>query len=115
MSSASITNRSQLGEAEVSARPHNLGAVFMKYLTTTDHKVIGNMYFVTAFLFFLLGGVLALGIRAEHPSGSSLAQRPGAYGQARSPTGAPGLDAAPHPRPAQNRQQHHHRLYRHQD
>ncbi|HHT11939.1 MAG TPA: cytochrome ubiquinol oxidase subunit I, partial [Propionibacterium sp.] len=37
----------------------------MKYFTTTDHKVIGNMYFVTAFFFFLLGGILALGIRAE--------------------------------------------------
>ncbi|MHA7860901.1 aa3-type cytochrome oxidase subunit I [Tessaracoccus sp. Y36] len=37
----------------------------MKYLTTTDHKVIGNMYFVTAFIFFMIGGVLALGIRAE--------------------------------------------------
>ena len=65
MSSASITNRSQLGEAEVSARPHSLGKVFMKYLTTTDHKVIGNMYFVTALIFFAIGGVLALAIRAE--------------------------------------------------
>ncbi|MBK7819482.1 MAG: cytochrome c oxidase subunit I [Tessaracoccus sp.] len=37
----------------------------MKYLTTTDHKVIGNMYFVTALIFFGIGGVLALGIRAE--------------------------------------------------
>ncbi|HMQ65797.1 MAG TPA: cytochrome c oxidase subunit I [Arachnia sp.] len=37
----------------------------MKYLTTTDHKVIGNMYFVTALIFFAIGGVLALGIRAE--------------------------------------------------
>ncbi|HHT11994.1 MAG TPA: cytochrome ubiquinol oxidase subunit I, partial [Propionibacterium sp.] len=37
----------------------------MKYLTTTDHKVIANMYFVTVFCFFLLGGILALGIRAE--------------------------------------------------
>jgi cytochrome c oxidase subunit 1 len=65
VSSASITNRSQLGEAEVSARPHSLGKVFMKYLTTTDHKVIGNMYFVTALIFFAIGGVLALAIRAE--------------------------------------------------
>ncbi len=65
MSSASITNRTQLGEAEVSARPHTLGTTFMKYLTTTDHKVIGNMYFVTALIFFGIGGVLALGIRAE--------------------------------------------------
>ncbi|MCC2593440.1 cytochrome c oxidase subunit I [Tessaracoccus sp. OS52] len=37
----------------------------MKYLTTTDHKVIGNMYFVTAMAFFMFGGVLALAIRAE--------------------------------------------------
>ena len=65
MSSASITNRTQVGEAEVSARPHSLGKVFMKYLTTTDHKVIGNMYFVTALIFFGIGGVLALAIRAE--------------------------------------------------
>ncbi|MFT3889272.1 MAG: cytochrome c oxidase subunit I [Arachnia sp.] len=37
----------------------------MKYLTTTDHKVIGNMYFVTSLIFFGIGGLLALGIRAE--------------------------------------------------
>ncbi|HPU14039.1 MAG TPA: cytochrome c oxidase subunit I [Aeromicrobium sp.] len=34
-------------------------------LTTTDHKVIGQMYAVTAFCFFVLGGILALIIRAE--------------------------------------------------
>ena len=36
-----------------------------RVLTTTDHKVIGNLYFATTFGFFLLGGVLALLIRAE--------------------------------------------------
>ncbi|GAA1971448.1 cytochrome c oxidase subunit I [Terrabacter lapilli] len=34
-------------------------------LTTTDHKVIGNLYLGTSFAFFLLGGVMALLIRAE--------------------------------------------------
>ncbi|WP_344771631.1 cytochrome c oxidase subunit I [Aeromicrobium panaciterrae] len=34
-------------------------------LTTTDHKVIGNMYLVTSFAFFIFGGILALLIRAE--------------------------------------------------
>ena len=34
-------------------------------LTTTDHKVIGNMYLVTSFAFFIIGGILALMIRAE--------------------------------------------------
>ena len=37
----------------------------VRVLTTTDHKVIGNLYFVTTFVFFMLGGVLALVIRAE--------------------------------------------------
>ncbi|GAB3817842.1 cytochrome c oxidase subunit I [Tessaracoccus terricola] len=41
------------------------GARIMKYLTTTDHKVIGNMYFLTTMIFFAFGGVLALAIRAE--------------------------------------------------
>ena len=37
----------------------------IEWLTTTDHKKIGVMYIVTAFTFFLLGGILALGIRTE--------------------------------------------------
>ncbi|MEV0788668.1 cytochrome c oxidase subunit I [Kribbella sp. NPDC050459] len=37
----------------------------MRILTTTDHKVIGHMYLVTSFAFFLIGGVMALIIRAE--------------------------------------------------
>ena len=41
------------------------GRTFVKWVTTTDHKVIGNLYFITSFLFFLLGGVMALIIRAE--------------------------------------------------
>jgi cytochrome c oxidase subunit 1 len=36
-----------------------------EWLTTTDHKKIGVLYITTAFLFFLLGGVYALFIRAE--------------------------------------------------
>ncbi|MEU5129226.1 aa3-type cytochrome oxidase subunit I [Streptomyces mobaraensis] len=35
------------------------------YVTTTDHKTIGNMYLVTSFGFFLVGGVLAMLMRAE--------------------------------------------------
>jgi cytochrome c oxidase subunit I len=37
----------------------------LEWLTTTDHKKIGVMYIVTAFTFFMLGGILALGIRSE--------------------------------------------------
>ena len=45
------------------ARP--LGQRIVRVLTTTDHKVIGNLYLITSFAFFLFGGVLALMIRAE--------------------------------------------------
>jgi cytochrome c oxidase subunit 1 len=41
------------------------GQTVVKWMTTTDHKVIGNLYFITSFIWFLLGGVMALIIRAE--------------------------------------------------
>src|SRR5699024_9042835 len=34
-------------------------------ITTTDHKVIGNLYLTTNFAFFIVGGVLAMFMRAE--------------------------------------------------
>jgi cytochrome c oxidase subunit 1 len=36
-----------------------------EWLTTTDHKKIGIMYVINSFLFFLIGGVFALAVRAE--------------------------------------------------
>ncbi|WP_437112520.1 aa3-type cytochrome oxidase subunit I [Streptomyces cinnamoneus] len=54
------------GTSESTDSPRTrLGVRLMGYLTTTDHKVIGNMYLVTAFAFFLLGGLLAMLMRAE--------------------------------------------------
>ncbi|MFF1925827.1 cytochrome ubiquinol oxidase subunit I, partial [Streptomyces sp. NPDC058221] len=41
------------------------GNVVIKWLTTTDHKTIGSLYLVTSFAFFLIGGLLALFMRAE--------------------------------------------------
>ncbi len=41
------------------------GQLFVKLITTTDHKVIGNLYLVTSFAFFLLAGLMAMVIRAE--------------------------------------------------
>jgi len=35
----------------------------LEWLTTTDHKKIGIMYLVTAFIFFITGGILALLMR----------------------------------------------------
>ena len=42
-----------------------LGRTVVKWVTTTDHKVIGNLYFITSFAYFMVGGLLALLIRAE--------------------------------------------------
>src|SRR5664279_261580 len=47
------------------APERTLGQQVVRVLTTTDHKVIGNMYLVTSFSFFIFGGILALMIRAE--------------------------------------------------
>jgi cytochrome c oxidase subunit I len=41
------------------------GQAIVRYITTTDHKVIGNLYLTTSFVFFLVGGVMALTMRAE--------------------------------------------------
>ena len=41
------------------------GQTVVKWMTTTDHKVIGHLYFITSFVWFLIGGVMALLIRAE--------------------------------------------------
>ncbi|MEV5510799.1 aa3-type cytochrome oxidase subunit I [Streptomyces orinoci] len=42
-----------------------LGRKIRDYVTTTDHKTIGNMYLVTSFGYFLAGGVMAILMRAE--------------------------------------------------
>ena len=51
--------------AEIATPKRQLGTISWKWLVTTDHKVIGNLYFITSMLFFLFGGILALAIRAE--------------------------------------------------
>jgi cytochrome c oxidase subunit 1 len=64
------------------ARPHTLGRTVVKWATTTDHKVIGNLYFITSFIFFLVGGVMALLIRAElFEPGLQIVRDPEQYNQ----------------------------------
>ena len=45
------------------ARARGRGVV--DWLTTTDHKMIGHLYLITSFVFFLVGGLMALLMRAE--------------------------------------------------
>ncbi|GAB2601924.1 aa3-type cytochrome oxidase subunit I [Pseudactinotalea suaedae] len=65
------------GTAEYSALPSDesipglvgkretLGRTVVKWITSTDHKTIGYLYLITSFVFFCIGGLLALAIRAE--------------------------------------------------
>ena len=46
-------------------KPMSKGRMAVKILTSTDHKVIGYLYLGTSFAWFLIGGILALLLRAE--------------------------------------------------
>jgi cytochrome c oxidase subunit 1 len=45
--------------------PAKKGNKVVGWMTSTDHKVIGNLYMVTSFVFFAIAGLMALVIRAE--------------------------------------------------
>jgi cytochrome c oxidase subunit I len=44
---------------------HRKGNILVSWITSTDHKTIGYMYLITSFVYFCLGGVMALIIRAQ--------------------------------------------------
>jgi cytochrome c oxidase subunit 1 len=45
--------------------PTSKGKLIVKWMTSTDHKTIGYLYLITSFSWFLVGGILALGLRIE--------------------------------------------------
>jgi len=47
------------------AVPKRAGSVVVSWLTSTDHKTIGKMYMIASMIFFAIGGLMALVIRAE--------------------------------------------------
>ncbi len=58
------------------------GSTVVKWITTTDHKVIGNLYFIASFVWFILGGIMALVIRAElFQPGIQIVDDPDQYNQ----------------------------------
>ena len=63
-----MTQLEQETVAEAAERPSGrvrTGTYVRRWLTTTDHKVIGNLYMTTSFGFFLVAGILAMLMRAE--------------------------------------------------
>jgi len=61
MSTATAPQQAAFGASKVERK----GNVVVKWITTTDHKTIGYLYLISSFLFFCLGGVMALVIRAQ--------------------------------------------------
>src|SRR5690606_22122049 len=51
--------------AEPEPAAHEAPRGLVSWITTTDHKRIGIMYAVTSLVFFAIGGILALLMRAE--------------------------------------------------
>ena len=51
------TARAQKGQSK--------GRLFVKWITSTDHKTIGYLYLTTSFAWFLIAGILALLLRTE--------------------------------------------------
>ncbi|MCU1556768.1 MAG: ctaD, partial [Microbacteriaceae bacterium] len=49
----------------ISSRVERKGNIVVGWITSTDHKTIGYLYLITSFIYFLLGGVMALVIRAQ--------------------------------------------------
>jgi cytochrome c oxidase subunit 1 len=46
-------------------RPVQRGNIVVRWMTSTDHKIVGHLYIITSIIYFLIGGVMALLIRAQ--------------------------------------------------
>jgi cytochrome c oxidase subunit 1 len=51
--------------AAVTPRPYRKGSILADWLSSTDHKIIGHLYLITSFAFFLIGGLMAMIMRAQ--------------------------------------------------
>ncbi|CAA9211101.1 MAG: Cytochrome c oxidase polypeptide I [uncultured Corynebacteriales bacterium] len=60
-----VTAPSPIVSRPAPARSTSRGSVMLDLLKTTDHKLIGKMYLVTSFAFFMIGGLMALLMRGE--------------------------------------------------
>jgi cytochrome c oxidase subunit I len=51
--------------AGAAPRPYRKGNVLADWLSSTDHKIIGHLYLITSFFFFVAGGIMAMIMRAQ--------------------------------------------------
>src|SRR5262249_12165920 len=54
-----------VGQTAGQLRNARKGSVLAAWLSSTDHKIIGHLYLITSFGFFLAGGVMALLMRIQ--------------------------------------------------
>jgi cytochrome c oxidase subunit 1 len=59
---STLEAQQQYGRRPAASRKGN---VVVSWVTSTDHKTIGYLYLITSFIYFCLGGVMALVIRAQ--------------------------------------------------
>jgi cytochrome c oxidase subunit 1 len=62
---SNATHAHDHGHAHDAHEHHGPPKGFTRWMYTTNHKDIGTMYLWFSFTMFLLGGTMALGIRAE--------------------------------------------------
>jgi cytochrome c oxidase subunit I len=60
-----LGDRPQAAQRATPQQERRVGSIVVSWLTTTDHKVIGHLYLITSFAFFLVGGLMALLMRSE--------------------------------------------------
>ncbi len=60
-----IEDRPTVSSHAHAVKPNKMGSTFVKWMTSTDPKTIGNLYLITSFIFFIVAGAMAMVIRAE--------------------------------------------------
>ena len=60
-----IEDRPTVSSHAHAAKKNTMGRTFVKWMSSTDHKVIGNLYLISSFIFFMIAGLMAMVIRAE--------------------------------------------------
>jgi cytochrome c oxidase subunit I len=62
---ATTTPRTGASGGSAPRKRPTIGSQVVRLMTTTDHKLIGKLYFATSFAWFIAGGLMALVIRSE--------------------------------------------------
>jgi cytochrome c oxidase subunit 1 len=60
-----LDNQPTVSSHAYEVKKNTMGRTIVKWMTSTDPKVIGNLYFITSFIFFMFAGAMAMVIRAE--------------------------------------------------